>query len=112
MKDEIFKNAPDLKRDLTRAAHNGPGRIVDLDIEKYLPLLDDPNLTEDQKWQVIEALGTIVIAFVELGFGTHPAAQACGQVDLQLDLERLTDSNVIEGHAEEMDETPNQNPDT
>ncbi|GAB5470449.1 MAG: hypothetical protein Kilf2KO_34790 [Rhodospirillales bacterium] len=55
-------------------------RALTLDVEKYQRYLDDPRSSDDQKRQVIEALWTIIVGFVDLGFGVHPAQQVCGQV--------------------------------
>ncbi len=59
-------------------------RMLEIDVEKYQAFLDDPSLTEDQKRQLIEALWSIIVAFVDLGFGVHPMQQVieqqgCGQ---------------------------------
>jgi len=50
-----------------------------VDVERYQHLLDDPALSEEQKQQIIEALWSIIVNFVELGFGVHPVQEACGQ---------------------------------
>ena len=52
-----------------------------LDIAKYETLLKDIDISEDGKKQMIEALWAIVVAFVEIGYGTHPVQQACGKVN-------------------------------
>jgi hypothetical protein len=54
-----------------------PSLIVDW--EAYLPYLEDQAIHEDQKRELIETLLSIVIACVDLGFGLHPAQQACGE---------------------------------
>ncbi|MEM9963402.1 MAG: hypothetical protein AAF882_20530 [Pseudomonadota bacterium] len=62
-----------------QAAHASP-RILEVDVERYQHLLDDPALTDAQKREIIEALWSIIVSFVDLGFGVHPAQQACGQL--------------------------------
>ncbi|MEM9764152.1 MAG: hypothetical protein AAF968_16865, partial [Pseudomonadota bacterium] len=62
-----------------QAAHPSP-RTLEVDVERYQHLLDDPALTDAQKQEIIEALWSIIISFVDLGFGVHPAQQACGQL--------------------------------
>lgn len=57
-----------------------PKRSLQVDIAKYQAMIDDPELSEDQKCQFIEALWTILMAFVDLGFELHEADLACGQV--------------------------------
>lgn len=66
-----------------------------IDVEKYEHLLDDSDLSETQKREVLEALWAIIVAFVDLGFGVHPVQQACGEVEKGLDLSARTDSHEI-----------------
>ena len=77
-----------VSHDKENSVMNGPTgssrRRLEIDVEKYQALLDDPSLTEDQKRQLIEALWSIIVAFVDLGFGVHPMQQVierqgCGQ---------------------------------
>ncbi|MBG6211354.1 hypothetical protein IWQ49_006038 [Labrenzia sp. EL_126] len=72
MKHEL--NKPRRARD----SESDPGssqRILEIDTEKYQRYLDESDLTPAQKQQVIEALWSIVVNFVELGFGVHPVQQ-------------------------------------
>ena len=50
-----------------------------VDWEAYAAMLDESDWTEDQKRELVETLWSIVVAFVDLGFGVHPAQQACGE---------------------------------
>lgn len=47
-----------------------------LDIAYYQALLDEEDMEPDQKRELIETLWSIVVAFVDLGFGAHPVQQA------------------------------------
>lgn len=59
---------------------NRPARnVVTLDLEKYKHLLNDPALSEVQKEEFLQALWSIVVAFVELGFGVHPLQEVYEQ---------------------------------
>lgn len=58
---------------------------VEVDVERYQAFLDDPCLTPEQREEMIGALWTIITAIVQLGFGVHPAQQACGKPDLSLE---------------------------
>lgn len=61
---------------------NRPARpIVGVDLEKYKAFFDDPTLTEAQKEEFLQALWSIVVTFVELGFGVHPLQEVCGVED-------------------------------
>ena len=60
-------------------------QCLTLDLEHYQTYLDDPHISDDDKRALIKALWRIIITFVDLGFGIHPAqhpyAESCGQVD-------------------------------
>jgi hypothetical protein len=68
-------------------------RTIPFDVSRYLHFIDDPSLSEDQKRQMAEALWVIVIGFVDLGFGIHPAQQACGKLEEPLANKAGTDSD-------------------
>ena len=53
-----------------------PYRAIQLDLEKYKPFLDDHNIADTDKEQLLEALWNIVVSFVKLGYGVHPVQQA------------------------------------
>ena len=60
-----------------------PRSVITVDYEKYEHFLETADLSEDQKRQFIDALWQIIVSFVDLGFGVHPAQQAqntCGQL--------------------------------
>ena len=54
-------------------------RTLTLDVDRYQKYLDDADLSEAQKQEVLEALWSIIVSFVDLGFGVHPVQHACGQ---------------------------------
>ncbi|MEM9128266.1 MAG: hypothetical protein AAGA97_00895 [Pseudomonadota bacterium] len=54
---------------------------VKVDVERYAHMLSNTDMSEDQKRQFLEALWTIIVSFIDLGFGVHPLADTCGQVD-------------------------------
>lgn len=56
------------------------------DIEKYLPMLDEFDITKEQKIQLIYDLWHIMENFVDYAFGLHPVQQVMNknnQGDLQ-----------------------------
>lgn len=55
-----------------------------IDWDAYLPFFEDDDISEEQKHELIEALWSIVVSFVDLGFGVHPIQQACGKTDDEL----------------------------
>jgi hypothetical protein len=57
-----------------------------------LPFFEDEDISEDDKRQMIEALWSIMVSFVDLGFGVHPVQQACGK---SISLAELPASGVL-----------------
>ncbi len=55
-----------------------PARLS-IDWDAYLPFLENEDISEEQKRELIEALWSIMVSFVDLGFGIHPIQQVCGQ---------------------------------
>lgn len=60
-----------------RELGRSPARAV---YERYEPLLADSGLSEKQKRELVDTLWPIMLSFVDLEFGIHPAQQACGQL--------------------------------
>ena len=54
-------------------------RVIGVDYEKYQRLLDESGLPEDAKREIIDALWSIIVSFVDLGFGVHPMQEVCGK---------------------------------
>jgi hypothetical protein len=61
----------------TAAAH--PKRIVTVDVEKYQAYLDGSGMTDAEKKAYLEALWSLIVSFVDLGFGVHPLQEVCGK---------------------------------
>lgn len=57
---------------------------LEIDYELYMKMLEDSEWSDDQKREFIETIWSIVVSFVDLGFGVHPVQQAqaeCAQVE-------------------------------
>lgn len=52
---------------------------LEVDFERYQRYLDEEDLSEAEKQAFVEALWSIVLNFVDLGFGVHPLQKVCGQ---------------------------------
>ena len=67
-----------------------------LDVERYEKMLNDCDLTEEQRQEFLETIWTIIVGFVDLGYDIHPLQQAtsedCGQ---DLDLSSFMAENVV-----------------
>ena len=59
---------PDVGEALSREHDRTVRHSLQLDVEFYKELLEDADLDDAQKEQVIGALWKIIVAFVELGF--------------------------------------------
>ena len=52
---------------------------LSIDVAKYQHYLDESDLTPEQKEEFLQAMFSIVVTFVELGYGVHPLQEACGK---------------------------------
>lgn len=50
--------------------------VLTLDVALYEQYLAEGGLTDEQKREFLEALWTIIVGFVDLGFGIHSVQQA------------------------------------
>ena len=53
---------------------------LQVDIERYAPYLEDADITDEQKRELIEALWSIMVSFVDLGFGIEPVQQVVSEI--------------------------------
>ncbi|MEM9765184.1 MAG: hypothetical protein AAF968_22235 [Pseudomonadota bacterium] len=56
-----------------------PNKRIEIDWDLYARMLDEGDLSDAEKRQMLDALWSIIAMFVDLGFGLHPVEQACGQ---------------------------------
>lgn len=47
-----------------------------IDVDYYQRVIDDPDVSEARKRELIEIIGNIVMSFIDLGFGIHPVQLA------------------------------------
>ena len=87
---------------------------IKIDAKRFEPYLDDPDLTQAEREELLETIYAIVLSFVDLGFGIHPIQQACEQNDIYseiatLDLMDLLESmpNTKDDDVEEMVKSKN-----
>ncbi|MBI1494210.1 hypothetical protein [Halocynthiibacter styelae] len=52
---------------------------LNIDWDAYLPFFEDEDISDEHKRELIEALWSIMVSFVDLGFGIHPVQQARAQ---------------------------------
>ena len=78
------KPIDDERTDFDLAPGGDDKSIVTVDYERYEHFLKDTDLSETQKREFLQALWQIIVGFVDLGFGVHPAQRVkktCGQLD-------------------------------
>lgn len=73
--------------------HHAGRTPIPFDVTRYMHFIEDPSLNDLQRRQMVEALWAIVLSFVDLGFGLHPAQQACGKLEEPLANKSGTDSD-------------------
>ncbi len=44
---------------------------LSVDVDYYQDIIDDPDVSEERKRELIEIVGNIVMQFIDLGFGVH-----------------------------------------
>lgn len=76
MKDDFNTPKPHEASENTTAR---PMPMMTLDVEKYQAYLDDADMTEAQKNEFLQALWSIIVSFVDMGFGVHPLQEVCGE---------------------------------
>ena len=53
--------------------------IIEIDYARYEALLDDSDLSEQQRHELLDVIWGVLVEFVSLGFGVHPL-QHCDAV--------------------------------
>lgn len=49
---------------------------LSVDVDYYQNIIDDPEVSEERKRELIEIVGAIVMNFIDIGFGVHPVQLA------------------------------------
>ncbi|MFQ6550648.1 hypothetical protein AADZ90_022130 [Aestuariibius sp. 2305UL40-4] len=91
-----------------------------LDWDAYLPLLEDEDIPEEQKRELIKTLWLIVVTFVDLGFGIETTQTICGEtpdeiadlLDDVLDWDEVRDEDIpdIEQECVSSEDAPERRP--
>ncbi|WP_375451671.1 hypothetical protein [uncultured Devosia sp.] len=84
MKDAFDDIAGPTGADVSAPALPAARPVVTLDVALYERYLTESDMTDEQKREFLEMLWTIIVGFVDLGFGVDPVQQAieaegCGQ---------------------------------
>ena len=86
-------------------------KTLTLDVDYYQSFLDDADIPDDKKQELIETLWNIVVQFVDLGFGIHPLQQADNSPEGQLHptITRMIAEAVNEEFNQPKETTPERN---
>jgi len=76
---DIGPAAPDHSGRQASALDDDRSAPLTLDFAAYAPYLEECDMSEQQKREFLETLWSIMLSFVDLGFGVHPIQQACGE---------------------------------
>lgn len=81
---------------------------LSIDWELYAAMLEESDMPMDQQKELIEALWSIVVMFVDLGFDLNPVTQICGEpedvlADGPRDLVSLLEQDRAQAHRHEED---------
>ncbi|MDG1168142.1 MAG: hypothetical protein P8N14_03015 [Sulfitobacter sp.] len=104
MKDEF--NTSERGNALTNTATPSPPTLT-VDVEKYQAFLDGADMTEVQKEEFLQALWSIIVSFVDLGFGVHPLQAVCGENADYDSKAAKSEFDVVSCDDQENDEKPN-----
>jgi hypothetical protein len=96
VKDVETTTVSKLNEAVEKAVNSQATLSLEIDLERYQACLDDPALSPNQKAEIIEALWTIITAFVQLGFGVHPVQQACGKPRTELEHAGISESTEVQ----------------
>jgi len=79
---------------------------LDIDVMDFAAHLEGAGLDADQMREMLQIYWQIVVSFVDLGFGIHPAQMACGKL-LDIAAEGADPpQDVIKSEASQTPQTP------
>ena len=53
---------------------------LEVDIERYQSYLDNSDISDEQKAEFLKALWTVIVAFVDIGYGVHPVQEGGAEI--------------------------------
>lgn len=76
-------------------------RVLSIDIDRYQSYLDSAEMSEADKRLFIDALWSIIMNFVDLGFGIHPLQEVCGKIDQSEDCGAILGQDRVSFHVKQ-----------
>ncbi len=84
----MYKKFEAVPEDESDAARDHQANQLVIDCEHYQNLLDCPHLTDEDRIVFLQALWSVISAFIDLGYGVGPAQLAEGSRSLSALCER------------------------
>ncbi|MEM6656684.1 MAG: hypothetical protein AAF625_01245 [Pseudomonadota bacterium] len=76
-----------------RNRHHLNRERLEVDVDRYQSFLDSSGVSDEHKAEFLKALWTVIVAFVDLGYGIHPV-QTGGAEIISLPTHKSRCSNV------------------
>lgn len=77
-----------------RNRHQLCRKRLEVDLERYQTYLDESDLSHEQKTDFVNALWTVIVAFVDFGYGIHPVQSDEAKV-ISLPLKRKPQADKV-----------------
>ncbi|MCZ4269073.1 hypothetical protein O4H48_14345 [Rhodobacteraceae bacterium G21628-S1] len=78
--------------------------ILAVDVERYQAYLDDQNMPEAQKAELLQALWSIIMFFVKIEYEVHPLQEVCGKPSANGGERAKDDFNEVSSEEPNLDE--------
>jgi hypothetical protein len=88
--------------------HAPPKPTLTVDVEKYQSFLDGADMSEAQKEEFLQSLWSIIVSFVDLGFGVHPLQAVCEDETISKTKTPKSEFDVVSSDDQENSEKPNE----
>ena len=72
--------------------------VMKINVEHYQRYLDDTNISDDEKEELLETLWSIICELVELGYGVHPLQENCGESNKEVANSSLLSPDMLDLH--------------
>lgn len=69
-----------------------------IDVQHYQKYLDNSDISDDDKQELLETLWSIICELVELGYGVHPLQENCGESDKEVVNSSLLSPDMLDLH--------------
>ena len=83
-------------------------QTIEVDLAAYIPLLEDIEVNDEDKLELLRSLYAIIRSFIDLGFAVDTKLESCGQIENQASKTRAAlRSHIYSTHQTLIDKTKN-----